>query len=635
MPAGLGEIVRPVDENVLKFLRDENTAYRIVHFHLRGSGFSQIPPENEFDKYLRTSLAVHDIERIREDVFKDTDNKDHPWDAIVGYSYVTILAHLYAHTYKEEKVRKLILIGPLSMHKFKNATPEQVVAAFGDFKTEDREIRQEVFVRILNKYPKFAFIEDKNMLGSDLGKVIKQIEEGFGSDQFIFEQYDVVKDKIVEVLGKHYSRDFFAQLRELRKLGWQDPGIEGFPERQIEAARVISVGLNAELALTLGNVESGADEGIARSDEAYRSLYVMQIYDGFRARFLKAILTEDKVDIRDAIRAAVGRIGVNRFIEKVGESGDKPRVWDPAEHKHSVPTLILKGESDPVTVGGQAEHYCENALMGPRNLLKLKGVGHGFHLPVINIRAPYLIGSVLMEPTEIAPGQTKEIEGFVYCDARIEDDPDVENDSDDDRIGRVRSTRFPDGLEFEEIVLLSKTRVSVLVRNSSFRKKKSVADIQLIIRHPFFDGTVVLDDKQVPPRNESWVSGRLRISYQESFTVGLPKDFKDMGLQIVRDSVDFSPPNKLMLKVKNPTSKIVNLVRKEWIYKPKGNAKFFGPSQGEELNSRNALIYAFLEMEFDQNCGSKRRNSTSDQTISGGKLATQRQGLDLKVELGF
>ena len=74
--------------------------------------------------------------------------------------------------------------------------------------------------------------------------------------------------------------------------------------------------------MTLGNVESGADEGIARSDEAYRSLYVMQIYDGFRARFLKAILTEDKSDIRDAIRAAVGRIGANRFIEKVGESGD-------------------------------------------------------------------------------------------------------------------------------------------------------------------------------------------------------------------------------------------------------------------------------------------------------------------------
>ena len=155
----------------------------------------------------------------------------------------TILAHLYAHTYKEEKVRKLILIGPLSMHKFKNATPEQVIAAFDDFKTEDREIRQKVFVKILNKYPKFTFIEDKNMLGRELAKVIKQIEEAFGSDQFIFEQYDVLKDKIVDVLGKHYTRDFFAQLRELRKLGWQDPGIQGFPERQIEAAKVISVDL--------------------------------------------------------------------------------------------------------------------------------------------------------------------------------------------------------------------------------------------------------------------------------------------------------------------------------------------------------------------------------------------------------
>jgi hypothetical protein len=53
---GPGEIVRPVDQTFADFL--SGNEYNIVCFHLRGSGFSQIPPTNRFDKFLRTSYAV-------------------------------------------------------------------------------------------------------------------------------------------------------------------------------------------------------------------------------------------------------------------------------------------------------------------------------------------------------------------------------------------------------------------------------------------------------------------------------------------------------------------------------------------------------------------------------------------------
>src|SRR5919106_260149 len=63
---GPGKIIRPEDDNFLQFLIEDNpTPYQIVHFHLRGSGFSQIPSSSDLDKFLRTSYAVNDIEAIR------------------------------------------------------------------------------------------------------------------------------------------------------------------------------------------------------------------------------------------------------------------------------------------------------------------------------------------------------------------------------------------------------------------------------------------------------------------------------------------------------------------------------------------------------------------------------------------
>ena len=88
--------------------------YRIVYFHLRGSGFSQIPASNEYDRYLRTRYAVEDIERIRKEVLGEKGI----WAAVVGYSYGTVLAQQYAH-YHPENLKKLILVAPMSRHKFK------------------------------------------------------------------------------------------------------------------------------------------------------------------------------------------------------------------------------------------------------------------------------------------------------------------------------------------------------------------------------------------------------------------------------------------------------------------------------------------------------------------------------------
>src|SRR5206468_2315095 len=142
---------------------------------------------------------------------------------------------------------------------------------------------------------------------------------------------------------------------------------------------------------------------------------------------------------------------------------DKPFVWDPKEYKHAIPTLILKGEADPVTALGQAEHYCEKALTGPRILLKLEGVGHGFYLPKIELPDSFLVGSVRIEPGIVKARETKEVTGFMYCTARLEEDTD-EGDSQGAIAVRGRDSSGV-RLDFEEAIILSETEVSVLVYN--------------------------------------------------------------------------------------------------------------------------------------------------------------------------
>jgi pimeloyl-ACP methyl ester carboxylesterase len=110
---GPGRVLKPHDHIWFKQLSLHG--YKIVYFHLRGSGFSQLPESNSFDEYIRTEYAADDIEKIREDVFKENIKK--PWDAVIGYSYGAVLAQQYASQYSEA-VDKLILIGPISLDKF-------------------------------------------------------------------------------------------------------------------------------------------------------------------------------------------------------------------------------------------------------------------------------------------------------------------------------------------------------------------------------------------------------------------------------------------------------------------------------------------------------------------------------------
>ena len=104
---GPGQIPQRFGESASFLERNHN----LIYFDVRGSGLSPIPLPSSDDKYLRAKFVVGDIEQLRKEVL----GKDGEWDAIVGLSYGTVVAQLYAHTHAA-MVRRLILISPVDRH---------------------------------------------------------------------------------------------------------------------------------------------------------------------------------------------------------------------------------------------------------------------------------------------------------------------------------------------------------------------------------------------------------------------------------------------------------------------------------------------------------------------------------------
>ncbi len=64
--------------NALELL--EADGHNVAYLHVRGSGLSQIPQPNKFDRLLRADYVVEDIEKLRVKLL----GNDIPWDAIGG-----------------------------------------------------------------------------------------------------------------------------------------------------------------------------------------------------------------------------------------------------------------------------------------------------------------------------------------------------------------------------------------------------------------------------------------------------------------------------------------------------------------------------------------------------------------------
>ena len=306
------------------------------------------------------------------------------WDAIIGWSYGTILAQEYASKYSKN-VERLVLLGPQSRHMFvrPKASYDEALKKLGE---EERLIRRESLNRILRFLPEFGETAENQvndnekdalldeLFGEGQQGILKKTEDLFGNVQFVVENYcDLQKD--LQKLGLHYSRAFFQNVRSLRHLG-------SVPRD--DQSRV-AIGKALVNEIRQGPQKDTACNYRVEEQENHRNFFVMTAYDGISAKFLKEWgVSGDKKDFRRTLRQSTGTAGVIRHVTKVGIAKDVSEIkaWAPRNHKHSIPTLILKGRDDPVSAGGAAEEVYNRGLTGPRTFIEFPGVGHQFELPV-------------------------------------------------------------------------------------------------------------------------------------------------------------------------------------------------------------------------------------------------------------
>jgi len=353
-----------------------NNDYNVVYYHPRGAGFSQISPSNRDDRYLKTSYVVDDIEAIRHDLISQGFlGQTGKWDAVIGYSFGTVVAQYYAGTQVAPgtspvpKLDRLILIGVDSRHGFKGPADP-----FDNIRSEILQTNRTTLEYLFQK-PFFNFLSSQEKAqfpdtAFGINGIFKRAEEKFGRIGFVYSAYCEIKNELVSN-NLDYSRAFFGALRDLRNDGWFNVGLFTGP------SFVIATGLK-------GLLPSTADCVPDLSGSSDRVFNVVSIYDGLNMKFLSKWLANGKTNVKDAVRASGGELhyasgSLNKQLEKVGISNTEViEPWDPAQHKHDTPTMILNGSADTVSAGKAVEYIFLNALSGPRTFINYPGVGHSY-----------------------------------------------------------------------------------------------------------------------------------------------------------------------------------------------------------------------------------------------------------------
>jgi pimeloyl-ACP methyl ester carboxylesterase len=366
--------------------------YNVVHFHVRGAGYSQVPPQNRYDRFLKTSHVVKDIEAIRADLirlgFLDRNGR---WDAVIGYSYGTVVAQQYAHAYPDN-LKKMLLIGVESRHLFENSHQ-----AFSQITSEIRETNRYTLGKIFEAadFKDLSAEKRDRILDNAFGTekttgVFQKAEDLFGSLPFLISAYcePEVRQELKDSGLDKYSVIFFRALRGLRDVGWQERSVDR--DEQITWGKRIRDGIE-ETEPIPDSCQNGS--GLDATGASDRVFYVVTTFDGISLRFLDALQKSERPIVSDALRRSGGSAHyerrINKFLEKVGIADDEQIVpWNPAKHQYDGPTMILKGSADTVGAGQAAEHFFVDALTGARVLIKYPGIGHDYGLPLIPVGSP-------------------------------------------------------------------------------------------------------------------------------------------------------------------------------------------------------------------------------------------------------
>jgi pimeloyl-ACP methyl ester carboxylesterase len=430
IPGGPGAIVDSKRRSTALQLLEQK--HNVVYFHPRGMAQSALDGSKEYDRFLRAGYVVEDIEKLRQAVLQAR-----PWDMIYAHSWGTVIAQRYAATYgapkdSSPKVMSLVLSAPVDRHRANThaararATVDNLKAIFQHYRSQGAATCQCASRSFLKSLvtdftvPQIT-VHDSQLEASDnfcflqaatadkiikkLEELIPEIDENYGSADFVIDHFSALeKDSGFQKRFGNLPKEFFIALRFLQMSG--APEKDGLvfmadSRNRVNAALLIAHSFTAEepgrCSLTSG-LFSGASPDCeyckrlkaARQEigqpvgggESQRGNYVYGVYDGV-ARWISVMMgangcfaaadmgnfaassSEDKRFGREQAR----RIGV--------VAGEMICPWNPADHRHEVPTLFLKGSRDTIVAGCQAEDFFINGSKpGRRVFLEFRGLGH-------------------------------------------------------------------------------------------------------------------------------------------------------------------------------------------------------------------------------------------------------------------
>jgi pimeloyl-ACP methyl ester carboxylesterase len=431
IPGGPGAIVDTGSRTAALRLLEKK--HNVVYFHPRGMAASAIDGRKQYDQFLRADYVVEDIERLRQAVLKGRS-----WDAIYAHSWGTVIAQRYAANYGKPKnanpyVKSLILSGPVDRHRTDThvartrMTIENLKAIFSYYRTQGAanckcasaaylksrvvdysEPQITIFDNRLGPSDNFCFLkaDAAERIAQQLGKIVPQIDENYGSADFIVDNYAQLKkddQSFQSGLGK-FPIEFFAAVRYLQMAGAPEKNSLVFvadSRNRINAALVIAYYLTPDQASRC-SLKSGLFSGsaadceycerfkAAREElrvrlggrESRRGSYVFGVYDGV-ARWISVMMGEKGCFYGKDIEYFANQPGDakefgRKQAKKLGIVADeKICPWNPADYRHEVPTLLIKGSRDTVVAGCQAEDFLTHGLAdGSRVLLEFRGLGH-------------------------------------------------------------------------------------------------------------------------------------------------------------------------------------------------------------------------------------------------------------------
>ncbi|HVO96349.1 MAG TPA: alpha/beta hydrolase, partial [Terriglobales bacterium] len=428
IPGGPGAIVDTTHRSAA--LRVLERKHNVVYFHPRGAAQSAVDGAKEYDRFLRADYVVDDIEQVRRRVLKDR-----PWDAIYAHSWGTVIAQRYAAKYGSSsegtpKVASLILSGPVDRHRpgTQRARAEMTLnnlkRIFAYYRsqahctcesssflrplvTDFSDPQISTFGNRLGPSDNFCFLTDAvvEKILKRFESLVAEIDERYGSADFVVDHFATAKsDAVFQKSFDKFPVEFFAAVRYLQMSG--APVKDGLvfvadSRNRVNAALLIAHTLTAN---SPSRCEAkGEPFGAAAADceycerlkaakdelraqlggwESQRASYVYGVYDGV-TRWLGAMMNEPGCFTGKDLQAfASGGDDAKKFgreqARKIGVVVDeKICPWNPADFRHEVPTLLLKGSRDTVVAGCQAEDFFTNGLkQGRRVLIEFNGLGH-------------------------------------------------------------------------------------------------------------------------------------------------------------------------------------------------------------------------------------------------------------------